>query len=134
MGRKTEYYFFRFSLAVPILFRIFVAAMPDECSCRGAMIRGQALHNGKASHDALSIGWLKLPQSIASQRQCGVDVTGMLNTYPVVCVRANYAFNAHLRVYQQYDRGYHSVRQLARAVVGLRKQMGRRWIPTFFVV
>ena len=29
-------------------------------------------------------------------------------------------------------RGYHSVRQLARAVVGLRKRMSRRWIPTFF--
>ena len=25
------------------------------------------------------------------------DATGMLKTYPVVCVRANQAFNAHLR-------------------------------------
>ena len=30
---------------------------------------GQAIHNGKASHDVLSIGFLKLPQKIASQRQ-----------------------------------------------------------------
>ena len=32
---------------------------------------------------------------------------------PVVCLKANHAFIAHLRVYQQYVRGYHSVRQLA---------------------
>ena len=28
------------------------------------------------------------------------DDTGMLNVYPVVCVRANYAFCAHLRISQ----------------------------------
>ena len=30
------------------------------------------LHHGKASHDALSIGWLKLPLSTVCLRQCGV--------------------------------------------------------------
>jgi hypothetical protein len=30
------------------------------------------------------------------------DVTGMLKMYPVVCLRANHAFIAHLRVHQQY--------------------------------
>ena len=30
------------------------------------------------------------------------DVTGMLNLYPVVCVKANHAFNAHLAGYQLY--------------------------------
>jgi len=33
---------------------------------------GWTLHNGKASHDALSIGNLKLPQEDVCQRQCGV--------------------------------------------------------------
>ena len=57
-------------------------AMHDDCSWCGAYIVGQALHNGKASHDALSIGHLKLPQKIAYQRQCKDDATGMLNMYP----------------------------------------------------
>ena len=38
----------------------------------------QALHNGKASHDAMSIGHLKLPHSNIGQRQRRVDATGML--------------------------------------------------------
>ena len=97
-------------------------------------LQSRTLHDGKASHDALSTGNLKLPQKDVCQRQCRVDVTGMLKTYPVVCVRANHAFNAHLRVYQQYVRGYHSVRQLARAVVGLNQRAGNRWIPTLFVM
>lgn len=33
---------------------------------------GQALHCGKASHDALSTGFLKLPQKVACQRHSGV--------------------------------------------------------------
>jgi len=41
-------------------------------------VQGWSLHSGKASHDALSIGRLKLPQKIECQRQCGVDATGML--------------------------------------------------------
>ncbi len=30
------------------------------------------------------------------------DVTGMLYMYPVVCVKANHAFNAHITGYQLY--------------------------------
>jgi hypothetical protein len=52
------------------------ARSEEKCRCR------LALHNGKASHDALSTGYLKLPRKITGQRQCRVDVTGMLNTYP----------------------------------------------------
>jgi len=33
--------------------------MLDDCPQCWASIVEQALHNGKASHDALSIGWLK---------------------------------------------------------------------------
>ena len=32
-----------------------------------------------------------------------------------MCLKANHAFTAHLRVYQQFVRGYHFVRQLARS-------------------
>ena len=63
-----------------------------------------------------------------------LDATGMLNVYPVVCVRANHAFNAHLRVYQQYDAWVSLCSSVCRAVVGLNQRTGRRWIPTFFVV
>ncbi len=45
-------------------------------------LRGWSLHDGKASHDALSIGNLKLPQKDVCQRQCRVDVTGMLKSIP----------------------------------------------------
>jgi len=36
------------------------------------MFCSRPLHNGKASHDALSIGFLKLPQKKAYQRHCRV--------------------------------------------------------------
>lgn len=71
--------------------------------------------------------------SYAYQRQCGVDATGMLKTYPVVCVMAKYAFNAHLRVYQQNVRGYHFVRRYAGSP-RTSSAGGQMWIPTFFVV
>ena len=76
---------------------------------------GWTLHEGKASHDALSIGWWNLGNFILQVKDTAeFDVTGMLKMYPVVCLRA-YAFTAHLRVYQHTLRGYHSVRQLARS-------------------
>ena len=40
------------------------------------------LHNGKASHDALSIGYLKLPQKMSAKDIEEFDATGMLNMYP----------------------------------------------------
>jgi hypothetical protein len=65
----------------------------------------------KASHDVLSIGFLKLPQKKAYQRQRKVDATGMLKVCPVVCLRANHAFKAHIGYISNTLRGYRSVRQ-----------------------
>ena len=43
---------------------------------------GWTLHKGKASHDALSIGFLKLPQKMSAKDNAELDATGMLNMYP----------------------------------------------------
>ena len=62
-----------------------------------------ALHDGKASHDALSIGYLKLPQEDYRSMTLRSWCHGYAEyVYPVVCLKANHAFIAHLRVYQQY--------------------------------
>ena len=53
-------------------------------------LRVWSLHSGKASHDALSIGWLKLPHQHACQDNAEFDVTGMLNVYPVVTQRGRF--------------------------------------------
>lgn len=55
--------------------------MLDDCPKRGHLSLGRHYIMKKASHDALSIGHLKLPQKIACQRQCKDDATGMLNMY-----------------------------------------------------
>ena len=52
---------------------------------------------------------------------------------PVVCLKANHAFTAHFRVYQQYDAWVSLCSSVSKAVVGLRWQTSRRRIPTFFV-
>jgi hypothetical protein len=59
------------------------------------------LHNGKASHDALSIGCLKLPQKMSAKDIAEFDATGMLNMYPRCVLEGYHAFTAHLRVHQQ---------------------------------
>ena len=56
----------------------------------------RALHYGKASHDALSIGCLKPRKFQMSANDIAeFDATGMLSVYSVVCVKAIQAFNAH---------------------------------------
>ena len=93
------------------------------------------LHNWKASYDALSIGWWNLGNFILLAKDIAeFDVTGMLKVCPVVCMRANHAFIAHLREYQQCVRGYHSVRQASTGLREPHQQASSRWIPTFFVV
>ena len=61
------------------------------------------------------------------------DATGMLKAYPVVCVMASYAFNAHLRVYQQKFVGITLF--VGKQGCGRPQEADEQmWIPTFFVV
>ncbi len=50
----------------------FAPAMPDDCPKCGHLSLGKHYIIEKASHDALSIGHLKLPQKIECQRHCRV--------------------------------------------------------------
>ena len=62
------------------------------------------------------------------------DATGMLKTYPGCVREGKLSLQRTLTSISAILRGCHSVRQLARAVVGLNQRTSRRWIPTFYVV
>ncbi|MCR5152749.1 MAG: hypothetical protein K6A98_06315 [Prevotella sp.] len=60
--------------------------------------------------------------------------TGMPFVYPVVCLKAVYAFNAHLRVYHLYF-SWVSLCLSTNVGCGKPQPAGRQvWIPTFFVL
>ena len=84
-------------LLISSSFHIFAIVTYHWCSYRGTIILVWTLHNGKASHDALSIGYLELPHSNVGQRQLRSLMSRVCwICIPNVCEKAIHAFTAHL--------------------------------------
>ena len=100
---------------------------PIYCSCRGAAILSGGHYIMKKLHTMLCRLTIRnYHRRLQVKDNAEFDVTGMLRKYPVVCVKVNHTFNAHLRVYQQYFTWVSLCSSTCRAVVSLRWWMSRR--------
>ena len=93
----------RFFCTIIWNFHLFFLSLPTQCrkTCHN-MIRAEHYIMEKRHTMLCRLAGWNYHSQLQVKDNAEYDATGMLKMYPVVCLRANHAFTAHLRVYQQY--------------------------------